>query len=63
MAENVKKLRLKMDLSQEGLAELGGFHRTFVSKVERKVANPSVDTLDHLANVLGVQVIELFRPA
>jgi transcriptional regulator with XRE-family HTH domain len=49
-----------MGLSQEKLAELAGFHRTYVSQVERRVANATVDNIQRLADVLSVPVAKLF---
>ena len=51
--------RAERELSQEQLAELAGFHRTYVSQLERCVANISIDGLDGLAASLSVDVTEL----
>ena len=59
VARCVKRLRIERDLSQEQLAELAGFHRTYVSQLERCVANISIDGLDRLAASLSVDVTEL----
>ena len=56
LAANLKRLRLELGYSQEGLAELAGFHRTYVSQVERQVANVTLDNLQRLALVLDVPV-------
>ena len=50
-----------MGLSQEMLAELAGFHRTYVSQVERRVANTTADNVQRLADVLAVPVARLFE--
>jgi transcriptional regulator with XRE-family HTH domain len=55
----VKRLRTERELSQEQLAELAGFHRTYVSQLERCVANISIDGLERLAASLSVDVSEL----
>jgi transcriptional regulator with XRE-family HTH domain len=60
LAANVQRLRMEMGLSQEKLAELAGFHRTYVSQVERRVANATTDNIQKLADVLSVPVAELF---
>ena len=60
LARNVLRLRLALGQSQEGLAELAGFHRTYVSQVERRVANVTLDNIQRLAVVLDVPVAELF---
>jgi transcriptional regulator with XRE-family HTH domain len=53
-ATNVRAARVAQGISQEKLAELGGFHRTYVSQVERGVTNVSLDNVERLAVVLGV---------
>ena len=48
-------------LSQEQLAELGEFHRTYVAQLERCVTNISIDGLERLAQALEVDVIDLLK--
>lgn len=61
IAANIRYLRKANKLSQEKLAELAQLHRTYVSQLERCVTNISVDRLERLARVLGVDVTELLR--
>ncbi|WP_083966131.1 helix-turn-helix domain-containing protein [Dyella thiooxydans] len=61
VAANIRHLRKSKGLSQEQLAELAEFHRTYVSQLERCVTNISIDGLERLAEVLGVDVSELLR--
>jgi len=61
ISSNIKALRAERRLSQEGLAELAGFHRTYVSQLERCVTNISIDGLERLAHALGVDVIQLLK--
>ncbi len=46
-------------MSQEVLAEMASFHRTFVSQVEREMNNISIDNIERLAEALGVDILEL----
>ncbi|MGS1077610.1 helix-turn-helix domain-containing protein [Pseudoxanthomonas beigongshangi] len=62
ISANLKRLRKARDLSQEELAELGEFHRTYVSQLERCVTNISIDGLERLANALSVDVRDLLKP-
>ena len=62
IAANVKRLRKERGLSQESMAELADFHRTYVSQLERCVTNISVDGLEKLAMALGVDITELLEP-
>lgn len=61
LAANTQRIRVEMGLSQEKLAEMAGFHRTYVSQVERRVANATADNIQRLANVLKVPVARLFQ--
>ncbi|MDR3453169.1 MAG: helix-turn-helix transcriptional regulator [Rhodoferax sp.] len=61
LATNVQQIRTEMGLSQEKLAEMAGFHRTYVSQVERRVANTTADNIQRLAEVLSVPVSRLFQ--
>jgi transcriptional regulator with XRE-family HTH domain len=59
IAANLKRLRTEREWSQEYMAELADFHRTYVSQLERCVTNISVDGLEKLAIALGVDILEL----
>ncbi|MBF5056584.1 XRE family transcriptional regulator [Alcanivorax sp. 521-1] len=59
ISSNLKRLRQERGLSQEKLAEMADFHRTYVSQLERCVTNISIDGLDRLARALEVDVTEL----
>ncbi|GAB2556470.1 helix-turn-helix domain-containing protein [Rhodanobacter koreensis] len=61
-AVNIRRLRTAQELSQEELAELAQFHRTYVSQLERCVTNISIDGLERLAQALGVDIVELLQP-
>ncbi|HAX10639.1 MAG TPA: transcriptional regulator [Marinobacter hydrocarbonoclasticus] len=62
ISSNLKRLRQERGLSQEKLAEMADFHRTYVSQLERRVTNISIDGLDRLARALEVDVTELLSP-
>lgn len=59
-AVRLKEQRLAKGLSQEGLAELSGLHRTYVGSVERAERNVSIDNIERLAHALGVKIRDLF---
>lgn len=59
ISRNIRALRSERGLSQEQLAELADFHRTYVSQLERCVTNISIDGLDRLAAALGVDIVDL----
>lgn len=59
------KLRLareKMALSQELLAEKAGLHRTYIGQVERGERNISVDSMERLADAVGLELWDMLRP-
>ena len=61
LAVNIKDMRLKMGLAQEKLALEAGVDRTLVSKIERQLANPSLEILVKLAVILKVPVTALLE--
>ncbi len=61
-AQNLKQRRLELELSQEGLAEIAGLHRTYVGSVERAERNISIDSMERLAAALRVDVVQLLLP-
>jgi transcriptional regulator with XRE-family HTH domain len=62
IAVNLKRIRMQHDLSQEKMAELADFHRTYVSQLERCITNISIDGLERLAIALEIDVLELLKP-
>lgn len=56
---NIKVLRRKKGLAQERLALEAGVDRTVVSKIEREIANPSLEIIVKLAAALGVPIANL----
>ena len=53
-AERLATLRKQRNLSQTKLGELIGVHYTHISRYERGISHPSMDTLQRLAEVLEV---------
>jgi transcriptional regulator with XRE-family HTH domain len=64
LGEAIRKRRGEIDgLSQEGLADLAGMHRTYVSEIERGLRNPSFRNLFKLATALDIPLSELVAQA
>lgn len=59
LAESIKAARAKTGLSQEALALAAEVDRTYVSQLERGIANPSLLILCRIATVLDVPVASL----
>lgn len=47
-------------MSQEAFADRCGFARSYMSRIERGRANPSLDAIETLADALGVEIAKLF---
>ena len=60
LGKNIKKLRLEKNITQEDLAELCDFHRTFISSIERGKKGISLTNIEIIANKLNVKVYMLF---
>jgi len=60
-AKNLKAQREQLGLSQEGLAEIVGLHRTYIGSVERGERNISIDNIDRLARALSVSPASLLE--
>lgn len=56
----VRKRRMELDLSQEGLAERADLHRTYVADIERGVRNLSLKNIEKLARALELSMADLF---
>lgn len=61
-ADNMKRLRLDKQLSQEALADLCDLDRTYISGIERKRRNLGIRNIQRIADALGVDARELFDP-
>ncbi len=53
LADNLKLARGKAGISQETLAHDADIDRTYVSGIERKKRNPTIDIVARFAEVLG----------
>jgi len=55
----LQRLRKSRGISQESLADESGYHRTYISQLERGLKSPSLRTLSSLARVFGLKVSRL----
>ena len=60
-ATRLKEIRQSRGLSQEGLADRAGLHRTYIGSVERAERNVSIDNMERIAMALEVDITELLR--
>ena len=61
VAQNIRRLRVAQALSQEMLAVDAGIDRTYVSRLERGLENPTVTVLEKLARAFSSNIEELLR--
>ncbi|WIX32387.1 XRE family transcriptional regulator [Salinicola sp. JS01] len=62
VAANVRRLRQAASLSQQALAERAGLSRRMLVNIEKGDVNVSLNTLDRLAEALGVLFYALVQP-
>ncbi len=59
IAKNVRTYREIKKISQEELAWQCGIDRTYISKIERGIANPSIQILHKISVVLSIELHSL----
>ena len=62
-ARNLRRARRWKDISQEELADRAGLNRNYVSEVERKQRNISVDNMGRFARALDLPLSDLLDVA
>lgn len=61
LGRNLRKRREELGLSQEKFADQLGYHRTYAGALERGERNVSLKSLEHLAELLEVDPLDLLR--
>jgi transcriptional regulator with XRE-family HTH domain len=61
LGNNLKKIRVKKNITQSEIAKKLGVDRSFVSNIENAKNNPTLSTITNLAKVLGVSANELLK--
>ena len=56
LSDFIKMRRKELKLSQSYVADLAGISVNTISTIERGEANPTVDVLDKIAGVLGLEL-------
>lgn len=59
IGKNLRRIRNAAGRSQEGLALDAEIDRTYVSQIERGIANPSILVLKKIASCLGANIADL----
>jgi transcriptional regulator with XRE-family HTH domain len=60
IAVNIRRLRVARGVSQDAFAVDAGIDRTYVSRIERRLENPTVTVLERIAAALCVEIAVLF---
>jgi len=61
LGENLRKLRLKKNMSQGDFATALSVDRAYISNIENGRMNPTLSTLEKISGALGVSVSELLK--
>lgn len=61
IGEQIRKLRRRQGLSIEELAFRAGIHHNYLGDIERGRRNPSIRSLEKIAQGLNVSIKELFN--
>jgi transcriptional regulator with XRE-family HTH domain len=61
VGENIKKFRLKCNLTQEALANLSGIDWSTISRLERGVVNTSISVVFALSEAMGIKPSQLLE--
>ncbi|MBZ9699274.1 MULTISPECIES: helix-turn-helix domain-containing protein [unclassified Mesorhizobium] len=60
-ARNLRRHRQSAGLSQEELAHRAEVDRTYISALERSIYGATIDVVDKLAKVLGIEAADLLK--
>lgn len=55
-AENMRTRRRALHISQEKLGQMCGLHRTYIGGIEQFIRNPSLKSMDKIADALNTSV-------
>jgi len=61
LGQNLKRIRIKKKMSQGDIARALEVHRAYISGVESGKRNPTLATIQKLADALGVSADELLK--
>ena len=61
LGKNMKRIRVKKKMSQGDIARALEVDRGYISNIENGKKNPTIATIQKLANALGVSADELLK--
>lgn len=60
LGKRIRRARKDRGITQEELADRVGLHYTTISRIERGISNPPVQTINKIARTLRVDMSDLF---
>lgn len=61
LSKNIRKYREDRHFSMEELSLLFEVDNSYISKLEKSKINITIDKLEKLAQILGIEVVDLFK--
>ena len=61
LSKNIRKYREDRHYSMEELSLLLEVDNSYISKLEKSKINITIDKLEKLAQILGIEVVDLFK--
>ena len=61
LSKNIRKYREDWHFSMEELSLLLEVDNSYISKLEKSKINITIDKLEKLAQILGIEVVDLFK--
>ena len=61
LGQNLRRIRTKKEMSQGDIARALDVHRAYISGIENGKRNPTLATIQKLADALGVSADELLK--
>ena len=61
ISKNIRKYREDRHFSKEELSLLLEVDNSYISKLEKSKVNITIDKLEKLAQILGIEVVDLFK--
>lgn len=61
LSKNIRKYREDKHFSMEELSLLLEVDNSYISKLEKSKVNITIDKLEKLAQILGIEVVDLFK--
>jgi transcriptional regulator with XRE-family HTH domain len=61
LGDNIRRIRQEKGMSQGDISRALDMDRGYISRVEKGIKNPTIDTLSKIANALKVGVDDLIK--